>query len=81
MRTYERLNAEVVKFEAQDVITASVAAPSAPESVESTTICICNTKYDCDRIGNGKHGRWLPDGKKWFDLDYIPCEADEHFCK
>ena len=31
MRTYEHLNIEVVKFEAQDVITASVAAPE----------CIC----------------------------------------
>ena len=27
MKAYERLNVEVVKFEAQDVITASVAAP------------------------------------------------------
>ena len=27
MKAYERFNVEVVKFEAQDVITASVAAP------------------------------------------------------
>ena len=32
MKAYERLNVEVVKFEAQDVITASVAAPAE---------CIC----------------------------------------
>lgn len=79
MRTYERLNAEVVKFEAQDVITASVAAPSAPESVPSTKVCICHTKFDCDYIG--KHGRLLPDEESKFGISYIECEATEHFCK
>jgi len=33
MKAYERVNVEVVRFEAQDVITASVAAPE----------CICRS--------------------------------------
>ena len=60
MKAYERVNVEVVKFEAQDVITASVAAP-----VE----CICiqylnkgyqggehsaNIHYVIDDAGNRK---------------------------
>ena len=46
MRTYERLNAEVVKFEAQDVITASVVtvpmAPLTPATPYVDPDCICS---------------------------------------
>ena len=65
MKAYERLNVEVVKFEAQDVITASVAAP----------VCECNGTmaalgYDCiDKnhpgcpltgVPDEEHNCWAP---------------------
>ena len=51
MRKYERLNAEVVKFEAQDVITASVAAPSEPAGP------VCECGKSSDYVGNEAHYR------------------------
>ncbi len=42
MKAYERLNVEVVKFEAQDVITASVAE------------CICGGDFYCE-VNDGNH--------------------------
>ena len=48
MKTYERLEAEVVRFEAQDVITASVAAPAE---------CICGDADYCED-NNGVHVVW-----------------------
>ena len=50
MKAYERLNVEVVKFEAQDVITASVAAP---------TECICPRENG--RCSSSNH--YGPDGE------------------
>ena len=62
MKAYERLNVEVVKFEAQDVITASVAE------------CICseiNVHYD----DNGRHHGPDESGKEVYcpAKDHIGC--------
>lgn len=51
------LNIEVVKFEAQDVITASVAAPVAP--VEATKNClICKQDIKESEWKNECQGGW-----------------------
>ena len=68
MRTYERLNAEVVKFEAQDVITGSV--------------CTC-TSTTRDHIGgpNGVTHYAKMEGPWWLD-GWVACDADpdKHTC-
>ena len=45
MKAYERLNVEVVKFEAQDVITASVAAPTECTCDPNDNMCQSNQHY------------------------------------
>lgn len=47
MKAYERLNVEVVKFEAQDVITASVAAPCTCNPAEGADWCATNNHNGC----------------------------------
>ena len=57
MKAYERLNVEVVKFEAQDVITASVAAP------ETRVECICDGRMTTETCINwGVHQRCIDSG-------------------
>ena len=75
MRTYERLNAEVVKFEAQDVITASTA----------TVDCTCSgscfwANYGATTVVHGAY-EWKqnPDKPwewKWYKIS--ECGADTH---
>ena len=68
MKAYERLNVEVVKFEAQDVITASVAAPvrcTCPTEDEMYIKVQENQNIDfyyCDKQG------------------HPGCEAEDHHC-
>lgn len=51
------LNIEVIKFEAQDVITASVAAPAAP--VEATKFCdLCKQDIKESEWKNECQGGW-----------------------
>ena len=65
MKAYERLNVEVVKFEAQDVITASVAE------------CICkDADPDMSHVDNNGHRITKElNGQKW---DFTYCPATEH---
>lgn len=65
MKAYERLNVEVVKFEAQDVITASVAE------------CVCSdADSDMSHVDNEGHriAKKL-EGQRWI---YTYCPATEH---
>lgn len=69
MKAYEKLNVEVVRFEAQDVITASVAAP---------------VKCTCSIDTRQEHNIWVVDesGNTVIDVDHTrgnnPCYAEEH---
>ena len=64
MKAYERVNVEVVKFEAQDVITASVAE------------CTCNQTRDAA----SHYGTWNQGIVDHTNRDFgaEPCYADEH---
>lgn len=58
------LNIEVIKFEAQDVITAS---------------CICNKGFHKEHfIKDGKH--FIGVGNDWDNLKAKECLADKHDC-
>ena len=63
------LNIEVIRFEAQDVITASTAAPAEP-------VCICGA--------TGTHGYNNKTGvhKVYTDNEgsYVVCDAKDHNC-
>ena len=76
------LKIEVIKFEAQDVITASVAAPVTPTNPAAPV--------HTDRCANGNHHNVSipghPDydpsslyyGKVWGTSDWEPCDCDCH---
>ena len=58
------LKIEVIKFEAQDVITAS---------------CICNKGFEkAHAIVDGKH--IIGVGNDWNNLKVKECHADKHVC-
>ena len=62
MRTYERLNVEVVKFEAQDVITASVAVQQGPQCECTPSNCYVGTYSGKHWINWGVNGQHLCEG-------------------
>ena len=66
MKVYERVSVEVVKFEAQDVITASVAAP----------VCTCPTADEMQKEAYENNTDYYQCEK----TGHPGCEADEHHC-
>jgi len=70
------LNIEVIRFEAQDVITASKAAPVVVPATPVEPLCACGrTGTHGYNSKTGEHKVYIND-----EGDYFICPAEEHTC-